>query len=41
VRLLYYAVDLFHLDGRDAAGLPLIERKGLLEPLVADRTTPL
>jgi DNA ligase D-like protein (predicted ligase) len=35
VRLVYYAFDLLHFDGRDTAGLPLIERKALLEPLVA------
>jgi hypothetical protein len=26
-----------HLDGRDVSRLPLIERKALLEPLVADQ----
>jgi bifunctional non-homologous end joining protein LigD len=36
VRLVYYAFDLLHLDGRDVSGLPLIERKALLKPLVAD-----
>jgi ATP-dependent DNA ligase len=36
VRLVYYAFDLLHLDGRDTASLPLIERKALLEPLIAD-----
>ena len=35
VRIVYYAFDLLHLDGRDTAGLPLIERKALLEPLIA------
>jgi bifunctional non-homologous end joining protein LigD len=35
VRLVYYAFDLLHLDGRDTASLPLIERKALLEPLVS------
>jgi bifunctional non-homologous end joining protein LigD len=35
VRLVYYSFDLLHLDGRDTAGLPLIERKALLEPLIA------
>ena len=35
VRLVYYAFDLLHLDGRDTAGLPLVERKALLEPLLA------
>jgi hypothetical protein len=36
VRLVYYAFDLLHLDGRDTGSLPLIERKALLEPLIAD-----
>src|SRR5271166_1207632 len=36
VRIVYYAFDLLHLDGRDTASLPLIERKALLQPLVAD-----
>jgi DNA ligase D-like protein (predicted ligase) len=36
VRLVFYAFDLLHLDGRDTATLPLVERKGLLEPIVAD-----
>jgi DNA ligase D-like protein (predicted ligase) len=35
VHLVYYAFDLLHLDGRDTASLPLIERKALLEPLIA------
>ena len=35
VRLVYYAFDLLHLDGRDTASLPLVERKRLLEPLIA------
>ena len=26
-----------HFDGRDVSGLPLIERKALLEPLIADK----
>jgi ATP-dependent DNA ligase len=33
-RLVYYAFDLLHLDGRDVSKLPLIERKTLLEPLI-------
>jgi ATP-dependent DNA ligase len=37
VQLLYYAFDLLHLDGRDVSRLPLIERKALLEPLIADK----
>lgn len=36
-RLVYYAFDLLCLDGRDTTGLPLIERKALLEPLVAHK----
>jgi ATP-dependent DNA ligase len=36
VRLVYHAFDVLNLDGRDTAGLPLIERKALLEPLIAD-----
>ena len=35
VHLVYYVFDLLHLDGRDTASLPLIERKALLEPLIA------
>ncbi len=35
-RLVYYAFDLLHVDGRDTASLPLIERKALLKPLIAD-----
>jgi ATP-dependent DNA ligase len=31
----YFVFDLLHLDGRDIASLPLIERKALLEPVVA------
>ena len=34
VRLIYYVFDLLHLNGRDTAALPLIERKALLEPLI-------
>ena len=36
VRLVFYAFDLLHLDGRETAGLPLLQRKALLEPVVAD-----
>jgi DNA ligase D-like protein (predicted ligase) len=36
VRLVYYAFDLLHLDGRDTASLPVTERKALLEPLIAN-----
>jgi bifunctional non-homologous end joining protein LigD len=34
-RLTYHVFDLLHLDGRDLTGLPLIERKALLAPLLA------
>src|ERR1700733_11257882 len=34
VRLVFYAFDLLHLDGRDTAALPLVERKALLEAIV-------
>jgi bifunctional non-homologous end joining protein LigD len=36
VRLVFYAFDLLHLDGRDTAALTPVERKALLEPIVAD-----
>ena len=36
MRLVYYVFDLLLLDGRDTASLPLIERKALLKPLIAD-----
>jgi ATP-dependent DNA ligase len=35
-RLVFYAFDLLHLDGRDTARLPLVERKALLHPVVTD-----
>jgi bifunctional non-homologous end joining protein LigD len=35
VRLVFYAFDLLHLDGRNTAALPLVESKALLEPIVA------
>jgi DNA ligase D-like protein (predicted ligase) len=37
VRLVYYAFDLLHLAGWDVSNLPLLERKALLEPLVANK----
>jgi ATP-dependent DNA ligase len=37
VQLVYYAFDLLHLDGRDVSDLQLVERKSLLEPLIADK----
>lgn len=36
VQLVYYAFDLLHLGGWDVSNLQLIERKALLEPLVAN-----
>jgi DNA ligase D-like protein (predicted ligase) len=35
VRLVYFVFDLLHLDRRDIASLSLIDRKALLEPIVA------
>src|ERR1700723_814807 len=37
VQLVYYAFDLLHLDGRDVSALQLVERKALLEPLLANK----
>jgi bifunctional non-homologous end joining protein LigD len=34
MHLVYYAFDLWHLDGADVSNLPLIERRSVLEPLV-------
>jgi bifunctional non-homologous end joining protein LigD len=34
-RMLYFAFDLLHLDGRDLRGLPLIQRKDALKALLA------
>ena len=36
-RLVYYAFDLLHLEGRDVSSLRLTDRKALLEPLVANK----
>ena len=36
-RLVYYAFDLLHLNDWDVSNLPLIERKTLLEPLIANK----
>src|SRR5687768_3299387 len=33
--LVYFVFDLMHVDGFDVRGLPLVERKRLLEPLLA------
>jgi DNA ligase D-like protein (predicted ligase) len=37
VHLVYYAFDLLHINGWDVSALPLIERKKLLEPLLANK----
>ena len=37
VHLVYYAFDLLHIGGWDVSSLPLIRRKELLEPLVANK----
>ncbi|HEX3498417.1 MAG TPA: DNA ligase D, partial [Stellaceae bacterium] len=34
--LIYYCFDLLHLNGRDLTGLPLVERKAVLQRLLAD-----
>jgi ATP-dependent DNA ligase len=36
-RLVHYAFDLLHLGGWDVSDLQLIERKALLEPLLANK----
>ena len=40
MHLVYYAFDLLHLDGLDLSNLQLIERKALLEPLLAKQAWP-
>ena len=37
VHLVYYAFDLLHIGGWDISSLTLLERKALLEPLVANK----
>ena len=39
--LTYHVYDLLHLDGRDLTGLPLIEHKALLAPLIAGKVDSL
>lgn len=39
-RLAYFAFDLLHLDGHDLRGRPLIERKAILEEIVACAAAP-
>jgi ATP-dependent DNA ligase len=36
-RLVYYAFDLLHVDGRDLMPLPLVQRKEVLESLLSAR----
>ncbi len=40
-RFVYYAFDLLHLDGHDLRPVPLVERKALLEQLLAEAGRPL
>jgi bifunctional non-homologous end joining protein LigD len=40
-RFTYYVFDLMHLDGQDLTGASLLDRKGLLEPLIANAEVPL
>jgi ATP-dependent DNA ligase len=37
VHLVYYAFDLLHIGGWDVSRLSLVERKALLEPLIANK----
>jgi DNA ligase D-like protein (predicted ligase) len=39
--LVYFVFDLLHMDGEDLTGLPLIERKAMLEKLLAGQTGPI
>ncbi len=38
-RFIFYVFDLLHLDGYDLQALPLIERKAILQSLVANAST--
>jgi bifunctional non-homologous end joining protein LigD len=40
-RMLYYAFDLLHLDGKDLVDLPLVDRKRLLSKLLAKAGDPI
>ncbi len=40
-RFIFYVFDLLHLDGYDLAAVPLIERKAMLEPIVAGAAGPI
>lgn len=37
IPLKFYAFDIFEKDGKDLTGLPLIERKAILEELIGER----
>lgn len=39
-RMVYYVFDLLHLDGRDLTSLPLVDRKRLLEGVLAAASGP-
>lgn len=40
MHLVYYAFDLLHIGGWDVSSLTLLERKALLEPLIANKPGP-
>jgi bifunctional non-homologous end joining protein LigD len=40
-RLIYFAFDLLHLDGRSLVGMPLVERKAKLEELIGSIRGPI
>jgi bifunctional non-homologous end joining protein LigD len=37
IPLVFYGFDILHLNGRDVTGLPLLERKALLEPIIGGK----
>ena len=39
-KLIFYAFDLLHLDGKDLRDLPLIERRGCLQKLLQTNKSP-
>jgi bifunctional non-homologous end joining protein LigD len=41
LNILFYVFDLLHLDGRDLKNVPLVQRRELLEALMAKSTGPL
>ncbi|MGV8949722.1 MAG: DNA ligase D [Cypionkella sp.] len=40
IPLKFYAFDIFEKDGADLTGLPLVERKAILEELIGDERDP-